>query len=166
MAKKKRIILKTILIVAEGFCDKAFVDYLKSLYIKRSCGVTVKVKNAMGKGSIHVVRHTIRIREGFDVKAAFYDTDVPLPDGHRKTANGKGIRLIESNPCLEGLLLDILGKYVPHCCAECKESFIPELAGKDPTEPDSYSIFTKDILEAKRGQVPELEQLLTLLEGE
>lgn len=164
MTKGKKILL-TVLIVAEGFCDKAFVECLKRLYVPRNCGVTAKVKNAKGKGSNNVVKHAITIREGYDIKVAFYDADVTLTHTNRKKATSKNIRLIASKPCLEGLLLKILDKPVLNPCSACKTAFYPLLTGKDPTEPDSYSIFSKEKLEAKRSDIPELDQLLNALEG-
>lgn len=165
MPRKIRAPKTTVLVVAEGYCDKAFVDYLKTLYIVRNCGVTVKVKNARGKGSNNVVNHAICIREGYDIKVAFYDNDVELHTDIRRKAGRKRIRLIESSPCLEGLLLKILGRNVPHNSPECKSTFLNKLEGKDPTNLESYSIITKNILDEKRHAIPELDDLLKALEG-
>lgn len=161
----KRKANKTVLIVAEGFCDKAFVDYLKRLYVVRGCGISVKVKNANGKGSNHVVQHAIRIREGYDIKVAFYDSDVVLRLGLRKEARVNKIRLIESSPCLEGLLLSILDCHVPHQSSECKQLITEKLEGKDPTIAESYLIISRQTLDVKRNRISELDELLKALEG-
>ena len=56
----KRTVQTTVLIVGEGDTEKAFLDYLKSLYVTRGCGVSVTIRNAHGKGPINVVDTAIR----------------------------------------------------------------------------------------------------------
>lgn len=161
--KKKLHVNKTTLIVVEGYSDRAFVEHIKGMYIYRGCGVSIKIKNAKGKGSNNVVRHAIASQQGFDRCAALYDTDVSLLTTHKKSAQRKNIELIESSPCLEGLLLDILGQHVPHDSSACKAALRPQLAGQDATNPNSYSIFTKNLLDTERVRVLAIDQILTLM---
>jgi hypothetical protein len=159
--------VKTVQITVEGFCDRAFAEHLKSLYCNRGCGVTVRIVNAKGKGSNHVVRQALTAREAPDIRAAFYDTDVQLQAGLRRQANGrKRIHLVESEPCLEGLLLAILGRHVPHASGECKKAVEALLEGSDPTDKDSYAeLFSREVLEERRGEIAALDLLLRVIEG-
>ena len=45
---------RTLLIVGEGRHEEAFLNYLKQLYVPRGCGLSVTIKNARGKGALHV----------------------------------------------------------------------------------------------------------------
>ncbi len=46
---------------------------------------------------------------------------MPLSAAAKKLANSKRLRILESTPCLEGLLLKILGEHVPNTSKLCKE---------------------------------------------
>lgn len=50
MTAKKRVVRETLLVVAEGDAEVAFVRYLKSLYLD-SLGRSVQTTNAHGKGA-------------------------------------------------------------------------------------------------------------------
>lgn len=166
MARRRHIRqVKTTLIVVEGFADKAFVEHLKNLYNTRGCGVRVKIKNAKGKGSNNVVRQAINEQAAYDSRAAFYDSDIPLTQTLRRRSDQKNISRIESTPCLEGLLLTILGHRVPRSSEECKRDFAAILGGADQCKKESYGMFDRAILEARRRTLRELDLLLRMLEG-
>lgn len=75
------------------------------------------------------------------------------------------IRLLWSDPCLEGLLLDILGKHVPHSSAQCKKEMKKYMQGPG-TEVENYQfLFPKGVLDGCRSRVGTIDLLLTLLEG-
>ncbi|TMO53096.1 RloB domain-containing protein [Pseudoalteromonas phenolica] len=166
MARKKRPIKETLVIVAEGQADEAFVKHVKSLFGVGNPRVTPK--SAGGKGPSNVIGDAIGTlrSSGCDRVASILDTDLPWPATKVREAKSKKIRLIGSNPCLEGLLLKILGKRVPASSNDCKEELHPMLSGKE-TEKESYAeLFTKELLNEARKTVPELDELIKLISGE
>jgi len=91
------------------------------------------------------------------------DTDLKMSVVMRKRAMAKKIQTIGSTPCIEGLLLKILGEHVPGTSAECKArcggTFAPRL-----TLPEDYRAhFPRDLLDRRQAEVPELGHLLDCL---
>lgn len=165
MPKKQKIALRTVLIVVEGYTDKAFADHLKSLYVTRGCGVSVRVRNAKGKGADNVVGTALGVREGFDRVVCLFDADLPLKKTLRDKARCQRFALVATSPCIEGLFLDILEKPVPDTCHECKQRFSPIIGTADFKDAASYApVFTKEILENRRTAIPALNKLLGMLE--
>ena len=164
---RRQIQQKTVLIVGEGFCDTAFLKHLKSIYDSRHSGVRITIKNAQGKGASNVIDTALKIRQRitYDVIGILYDIDVPPTPGIARKARVAKLLLIEAEPCLEGLLLKILKKYVPNSCKECKSKIRGHLIGKDQTDPAAYAGFTKETLEKSRSSIPELDRLILLIQG-
>ncbi len=160
---ERRAALHTVLLVGEGKTDCAFLKYIKSLYIGRGCGVSVKVRNAHGKGPDYMVGYTIgQCNADYDRIAVLLDTDLQMSTATRKRAKRRKIQVIGSTPCIEGLLLKILGKHVPETSAECKGQRGVTLPAQ-LTRPENYQEhFPRDLLDDRRGQVPELDELLKL----
>lgn len=80
-------------------------------------------------------------------------------------ARKAAIEMVGSSPCLEGLLLSILGKRPPEKSDACKK-LIKQLLDLDLTERTSYgAAFSKAVLESARTRLPELDRLLQLYEG-
>lgn len=164
---QKRIVQKTVLIVGEGDTEKAFLDYLKSLYVTRYCGVSVTVRNAHGKGPMNVVDTAIRqSRIGeYKVVAVLMDTDLPWTDDIIKLARKHRLCLIGATPCADGLLLQILGEQVPEQSLQCKEALHARMNRK-PFVKEAYAQdFPKQLLDEKSGCIPALKKLLTLMTG-
>ena len=82
--KARRYEQRTVLLVGEGYAEVAFIEHLKTLYVSRGCGLALTVKNARGKGALHVVDVAIRQSRNaaFDVRAVLLDTDT---DWNEKT---------------------------------------------------------------------------------
>lgn len=84
---------RTLLIVGEGAVEEAFLTYAKSLYVPRGCGLSVKIKNAGGKGAGQVVDWTVRqmANTQYDSVAVLLDTlrRHHHADGHHRTLNRK-----------------------------------------------------------------------------
>ena len=155
----------TILLVGEGKTDSAFLKHIKSLYISRGSGVTATIRNAHGKGPDHVVNYGIRQRRtaDFDRVIALLDTDLEMSAVVRKRAKSKKIQIIKAEPCLEGLLLKILGEHVPNTSADCKAQMGNILPARLTSPIDYQAIFPKNLLDERRGNVPELGRLLDCL---
>lgn len=73
------------------------------------------------------------------------------------------LKVLWSKPCLEGMLLDILGEHVPlHSSDECKEKVSNLMCG-EPTEKESYiEVFPKSVLDGCRSRVKTIDALLKL----
>lgn len=54
--KKKRTAKKTLLIFVEGFDEKVFLEYLKSLYARNS-GIFVTIRNGKGGDQTSMVKN-------------------------------------------------------------------------------------------------------------
>jgi len=124
--------------------------------------VGVTIRNAHGKGPDHVVDYAIRQcrNAAYDRVVVLLDTDLEMSAVVRRRARTKKVKIIGSTPCIEGLLLKILGEHVPATSAECKE----RCGGALPARlmlPEGYlKCFPKRLLEGRRAEVAELAELL------
>lgn len=165
----KRTVLTTVLIVGEGDTEKAFLDYLKSLYVTRGSGVSVTVRNAHGKGPMNVVDTAIRqSRIGeYEIVAVLMDTDLPWTDEVIKLAHKRKqpLCLIGTTPCTDGLLLQILSEKAPEQSSRCKEVLHARMNRK-PFVKEAYAQdFPKQLLDEKSMGIPALKKLLELMAG-
>lgn len=157
---------RTVLIVGEGDTEKAFLDYLKSLYTRDS-GVAVTIRNAHGKSPWNVVNAAVRHAKNgdYDIVAVLMDMDLPWTDDVRKLAGKHRMCLVGANPCIDGMLLQVLGKRVPERSSLCKTAF-HEYLGRKPFERTAYERdFPKLMLDEQRNQIPALGKLLELMVG-
>ena len=158
---------KTLLAVGEGKSDAAFLRYLRGLYCSGRQGVSVTVRNASGKGPTNVIGTAIgalRIAS-FDHKLCLLDTDIIWSSKNISDAKHKNIQLIGATPCLEGLLMHILGKSVPVSSNECKRQ-LKTITGTNMYEADDYAgYFSYALLQQVRTSIAELDRLLRLFEG-
>ena len=155
---------RTVLIVGEGLHEERFLQHVKALYVSRGCGLTMTIKNARGKGARHVVDWTARqaANSAYDAVAALLDTDTDWSPAVAEIARKKRIKVLKSEPCLEALLLRVLGQSP----AGDRDSLKPQLGTLigDPADIRSYAAwFTIDIHEASRGREAAIDGLLALL---
>ena len=159
MAQRRRRTRRTILLVVEGYTDKEFVQHIKGLYHRRECGFRVVLKNAKGKGSNNVIdtAYGENRQGGYDNVAVLYDHDVPLTAKSKRRCSG--FHSFVANPCLEGLLLDILEQIVAGTCEENKRRYAQFASRKNYAE-----LFPQELLERRRSSIQLLDDLLRLLE--
>lgn len=86
----------------------------------------------------------------------------------RQEAKKKGIELIENTPCLEHMFLLILGrkasgKNSTWCKSEFESNYIGVKKRDDISECKKF--FPKELLEEQRLKIPELNKLISLMEG-
>ncbi len=165
MAKKKLRLKKTACVVGEGLAEKAFINYLKSMYNKDNYRVTAK--SAGGKGPSNVIKDTIGTYRAisYDRMSALLDTDIPWPKTVVEEAEGLGIELFASKPCLESTLADILGVKKPQQPTNKQlKALIHPLLNGSPTCKNSYGVISKAQLEAARKNNSDLDKLLSFLE--
>lgn len=156
----------TLLAVGEGHSEEAFLKYLRSLYCSGGNGVSVTVRNAYGKGPHNVIEHALRhtMAAAYDRQLCLLDTDIVWPTALIKRAKQKRIILIGANPCLEGMLLDILGNTTPDTSIECKR-LLRTITNADMTESSDYDReFTKQVLERSRQRIRALDDLISSFE--
>ncbi len=156
---------RTVRIVCEGYAEESFVKHMRSIYLGRRGNLALSTRNAHGKGGRNVLRYALTpsVRAGFDVVAIFLDSDTNWDDSQRKIAQQKGIHVLESDPCLEALLLTIAGHPSTGDSANRKRLFAAKF-GAEAHEASVYALhFEQAVLDAARGRVPVLDRLLKLI---
>ncbi len=159
----------TVLVVGEGETEKAFLQYLKYIYIKREDGIFAKVECAHGGGPECVIIHSIKLNpRHYDRAFVLLDKDRPCHASYLKKAKTKKLELVWCDPCIEGLLLKILKPVFNssiHKTSECKRLFEDNyLDANEKLLPKQYErYFPRGLLEDRRHQVPELEKILMYL---
>lgn len=164
--KTRRYVRRTVLIVGEGNAEVAFIHHLKSLYIARGSGMALTIKNARGKGALHVVDVAIRQSRNaaFDVKAALLDTDTDWNDKARAAARKAKVQVLPCNPCIEAMLLSLHGDTAQgRSTAQYKQAFAAKFDAPAHEASVYAKHFTVEVLEQARLTSPVLEELLALL---
>lgn len=158
-------IKRSIIAVGEGKAEAAFLEHVKAVYMPRGCGVSLKVKPALGKGGKGVLDYAERQCAGldYDVRIVLLDTDVDWNDGQRRRARQLGFVVVESTPCLEAWLLAIHRDHRPRISAHHKREFEARF-GHPAHQPAVYARhFSRPLLEAERHRVAPLGLLLDAL---
>lgn len=155
---------RTALLVGEGEAELNFLKHLKALYLQRG-DKRVTLKNAKGKGGAGVLDYTRRQwqQADFDEVGALLDTDTSWGDPQRKLAVKLKIEVFESTPCLEALVLSVLGEPVPHDTKHCKVAFERALKAPAHTPGLFEKNLTKADLDAAQARVPTLRRLIAFL---
>lgn len=156
---------KTVLLCCEGKADQAFIAYLRATYTAGRPGAPhVKPKQAGGKGSNNVIDTLLGEAKCSqpDKLVALLDGDTPPSTAKRREAERKTVESIVLMPCLEGLLLNILGLPVPGSSQECKDR-LKQIDSRELFESGFYAKnFPKNLLDQARSRVAELDALLVL----
>ena len=164
-APSKRQVARTVLLVGEGDAEVLFMQHLKGLYVQRGSGVVVTIKNARGKGAAHVVDFAFRQSRNaaYDIKAVLLDTDTDWNDKTRAAARKAKVHVMPCEPCLEAVLLR--AHYAPvdgRMTAHLKQDFSARF-GVAASDPSVLRHFSREVLEAARGRIVVLNELVHLL---
>ena len=168
----RRALRSTIFIYCEGKTDALFVQHLKNLYLQRGTK-QIDIKKGSGGGDstfISVVKKA--------TSSAEYDKKYIVLDSNGKTkkkredleasAKREEIQLIWQQPCLEGVFLRILKgeKFITAKSSQhCKSIFNKKYSNNKLLDTSVLEkILNKSILEKKRQQFSELNQLIQLME--
>ena len=165
MAKKHWRTNQTILLVGEGADEEAFLNHVKSNFVLRGSGKSVKVKNAQGKGATHVVEWTIRqmATAEYNTVAVMVDTDKDWTPAIQEKAANKNILLLPSTPCFEAVMLRVLDQHPNGNAQTLKKLFAPFVHNK-ATESESYQEhFSAGYLIANRLRDGSINRLLQIL---
>ncbi|MGQ7249567.1 hypothetical protein ACUN9Y_19815 [Halomonas sp. V046] len=162
--KKKRTISQaTILIVVEGYVEKAFVSVLRSYYSKPGC--KVNINNRCGGSSDSVVNFACAEESGNEIVAAVFDADVPLSAEVSARSRRCGIIPVISTPSIEGTLLDILEVERDNNTKNCKRLFKGIIGeGKTTYKGAHKTLFPKSLIDRKRSDVKALNDLISAIE--
>ncbi|MFA6486049.1 MAG: RloB domain-containing protein [Candidatus Magasanikbacteria bacterium] len=165
---KRRQANKTLLIFGEGLGEEMFLKYLKGLY-SQDCNVAITIRKGKGGDAKNIVVDASKILGAFDRKVVILDNDKTLGEmqNARQEAKKRKIELIENTPCLEFLLLSILGQCPKTNSDDCKREFESKYISKQKRcELGEYQkLFSKDVLENKRGGIATLNKIITIMEG-
>lgn len=164
-SSKARKVARTVLLVGEGDAEVFFLQYLKSLYVQRGSGVVVTIKNARGKGALHVVDFTIRQSRNaeYDVKVALLDTDTDWNDKTRKLAKSGKVHVLPCVPCLEADLLRCHEMAIHGLTsAQLKIQFLKKFNHPAAAQEVYKKHFSIDLLAEAKARVGNLDVLLTL----
>lgn len=164
----------TILIIGEGPTEKAFLQYLKAMYITRDMDIAIKVECGSGGSPRSVVEKAVRLKgsRGYDKCFVLVDSDLPFdPDGEleRRMRRKPHIKMLNATPCIEGLLLAILDSGFSQqatTSVESKRIFETKHLPEDKkTDKLSYErIFSRQVIEDRRSSLPELDAILRAME--
>lgn len=156
---------KTALLVGEGLAEQAFLNHLKVLYVARG-SKQVSVKTAKGKGGAYVLEHTHRQsrQAAYDQVGALLDTDTDWGDPQRQRARRLGIEIFEATPCLEALLLHMVGLPPPATTHHCKRQFHQRFGCEAHAAELFERHFSRQLLDSARLQVATLDRLIRFLQ--
>ncbi|MFC2149242.1 RloB domain-containing protein [Candidatus Auribacterota bacterium] len=165
---------KTILMVGEGPTEKAFLQYIKELFISREADHSVKVHSGSGGSPRSVIHKTIRLRNNsaYDKCFVLLDADITLEtDSKQKTQMKRKprVEILRATPCIEGLFLAIL-RYPNFsqnnlrsdaCKREFESKYLPR---NKKTYKDSYTgVFPREMLEDRRKYIEELDIIMNAM---
>ncbi len=164
----KRAAAVAILVVGEGASEVTALQHLKRLYLPRDCGISAMIRDAGGKGGAQVLDYAIAYRNGnrgFARTIALLDTDTDWSQAHRARARRERITVVESQPCLEAVLLDVVGRAGERTTEEHKRLF-RQVFGHPAHEPAIYDkYFCAEVLEEAKARVDTMRALLRALTG-
>lgn len=163
---KSRVVKETLLVVCEGDAEVAFVRHVKQTY-SESLGRSVQEINAHGGGGKHVLdtAHRRANNRDHDKVVLLLDTDAGWGDAERAKARNSRVGrrgkldVIESEPCLEALLLKILGIETEGNTQHFKRTF-KAITGCEAHEPQWMERLTREVLDGARARVPKLAALM------
>jgi len=164
----------SLLMVGEGPAERFFLQHLKSLFWCKNCGHNVTVDNAHGGSPEDVVHQAdiLLFQRAYCRCAIVLDGDIPSKPNTFKDILEKypkiEISIIQSMPCIEGLMLEILeGKY-PKTSRQCKSLFRRKhISGHHFRNPRQYEkLFPKELIEEAAIRIKPLEKMIRFLKNE
>lgn len=162
---RRVLALTALLAVGEGDAELTVLNHLKTLYLPRGCGTTIKIRGGFGKGGKGVLDYAERISAGvdFDRRILVLDTDTDWDDLQRARARDGGFEVVESVPCLEAWLLEVHGDRKHRHSEGHKREFLRRFGREAHDERVYAEHFSRATLDGSRYQVATLHRLLSLL---
>jgi hypothetical protein len=167
--RRPHAVLQTHLLYGEGPTEIAFLQHLKALFHPRGGGFRITIDGDQGGGPTNVLDECISVCgvSAYEHRVILMDTDLPWHGEEViAKASAKRIQLLGSEPCIEGLLLRILGQTAPATSDACKRQLREWLpAGTRLTDPRSYARFMpEEILLSAKDQIPTLATIIKFLQ--
>lgn len=173
LKKKKRSCNATLLIMVEGRNDKDFIATLKRFYAYNS-SLAITIKSAGGGGPDDMVKKAIHFPGDFDKRLVIIDGDKPF-EQEQIPSKSSNLELLIITPCLESILLTIFSPKLKVSniinARDCKKKFQRDiLKAKTTASCHDYEKFfknntTKSLLEKSRNTTPELNRIISIIEG-
>jgi hypothetical protein len=154
--------------IGEGDTESAFLEYLRALYCGRNAQAAVTIRNAHGKAQTQLLDFARHLTSNitYDRCMILLGAGVPWTVQSKERARQGKFDLVDLEPCIEGLLLSILGDPVPSYPPACRTAIGKSLPSVKLTEKGAYTFhFGKGLLEEVRGAIPTLNKLLEALEA-
>lgn len=163
--RKLRSIRQTLLIVGEGDAEVALLKHLRSLYTAGNAGRAVTVRNASGKGALHVVDYAARQRRNgeFTQTVALCDADTDWDHRAITLARKTQVDVVVSDPCLECWLLAVTGVQMNGTPAEIKHEFAKRMGGAAHQQSIYEMHFPRVVFDKARSQLEIVERLLAAI---
>ena len=170
MTRRIRAQKNTVFGFGEGEAERVFLKHLRSLYSGDK--TSVRVYDAGGKDPSYILEKAVRVRGDIRYNHSFLllDTDREWPQPLKNKAKQKGIELIGSSPCLEGLLLSILEPAINRfnsTSSNCKRHFQNTYlhAERIITDNDCRRLFQKTVLDQAKANIQPLRRIIEIMEG-
>lgn len=114
--RKRKKIPTTVLMIGEGaVTEKKWLEHLQDLFEQSEIATTVKAGRGNAKGTLRVALNEVEDDHGFDRVLVLMDTDESWGDPNKPAdvdtitrAVECKIKLLGTDPCLEGFLLRLL----------------------------------------------------------
>jgi len=169
--KKRRSANKTVLIYGEGLAEEIFIKYLRGIYTFNT-NVAITVRRGKEGTADGIVMHAHKTQGAFNKRIVVLDNDKPKREMEkaRILGNEENIILCKNTPCLESLLLSILNKgksFANKTSNWCKKEFESRyIDNKKRGDSDCFTkLFPKKLLNEMRRKIPELDNIVCIMEG-
>lgn len=169
MSPHKRLLIP-ILVYCEGLHDQVFTRHLMRVYRIADSPYYFDIKRGDGGSPQSLAEKALKMPGQYQERIIIFDNDrgaVDL-DAAKKAAKGRQATLSYFDPSLEFVLLRVLEPRKDHSgksTEELKRYFHDNyIQHRDRGNIDSYKIFTKEILEVARKQIPDLHEKINYLE--
>jgi hypothetical protein len=169
MTRITRAQRNTVFGFGEGEAERVFLKYLRSLYSGNK--TSVRVDHAGGKDPSYILEKAVRVRGDIRFNHSFIlvDADRVWPQSLSDRAKKKGIELIWSRPCLEGLFLSILEPTINRLNSSsnnCKRHFQNTYlhAERIIADSDCNRLFPKTILDQAKANIQPLRRIIEIME--
>lgn len=161
----RRFVRQTVLIAVEGDAEYNFVRQVRSDFTAGKVGHSVIIRNAGGKGALNVIDAAARLQRALrhNYVGAVFDEDVGWDDRARALARRHGIETVRSAPCFEATLLALHGIRIEADTAGYKRRFEVEFGAPAHKDGLLAKHFGRDVLLARRGEVPMIHAILSLI---
>lgn len=131
--------------------------------------IKITIKTAHGKGPNNIIGDAIgtynATAKNMQV-AALLDLDLDWDKSQVKDCDKCGIKLVGINPCIEALMIEILGLKLPHPATNesCKSLMQPKLSGSSTDKRSYEKLFTEEVINKALETSEKLREVKSLFQ--